>query len=196
MIMTFPMDDTSMGCIAWGKITMGRGSALSGVSPIKRTVYGTGTERLMFLMNVNARKTNQPGSKNGMIFESANVMLFAKEDDPSARKLADVVRKLRRSDPVLVFGKYVPPKEESSKNNFVVHGIEAFAVLPLAWTYDILNGMFTQIIAQTEPPRPPKYKNEPKVERPKREPVPQKKPEEVPQITHPVVVEKEGWWFE
>lgn len=194
MILTFPMDDTSMGCIAWGKITMGRGSALSGVSPIKRTVFGTGTERLTFIMNVNARKTNEPGSKNGMIFESAHVMFFAKEDNPAARKLADVIRKLRLSDPVLVFGKYVPPKDEPGKYDFILHGIEAFSVIPLAWTYDILNGLFDQIVAQTEAPRPPKYRNEPKATKPRRElSTPKQKEEEIPQITHPVVMED---WFE
>ena len=195
MIMTFPMDDATTGVIAWGKITMGRGSALSGVSPIKRTVYGTGTERLSFLMNVHARKTNQPGSRNGMIYESASVMLFAKADDPGAGKLADVVRKLRRSDPVLVFGKYIPPKEDSDRNNFITHGIEAFAVIPLAWAYDLLNVFFEDIIAQTEPPRPPKYRNDPKISKPKRDLAPVKRTEEIPQITHPAVMEK-GDWFE
>lgn len=195
MILTFPMDDATTGCIAWGKITVGRGNAFSGSSPIKQMFYDNGTERLAFYMNVNARKTNQPGSRDGMLFENASVTIYAREEDPSAQKLADVVRKLRRSDPVLVFGKYVPPKDETQKNRFVSHQIEAFAVIPLAWTYDILNALFTQIIAQAEPPKLPTYRKGQKVEKPKREPVPQNQTEEVPQITHPVVMAK-GEWFE
>ena len=196
MLITFPMDENTTGCIAWGKITVGRRTPLSEVSPVKRMVYDSGTERLMFFMNVNVRKTNQPGSTDGKFFENAVVMLYVREGDPSAQKLADVVRELRRSDPVLVFGKYVPPKDETKKNSFVGYGIEAFAVIPLAWTYDILNALFTQIIAQTELPKLPTYRKGQKVERSKTEPVPQKKTEDIPQITHPVVMQKEGWWFE
>lgn len=197
MILTIPMDDNTTGCIAWGKITVGRGNAPSGSSPIKQMFYDNGTERLAFYMNVNARKTNQPGSRDGMLFENASVTIYAREEDPSARKLADVVRKLRRSDPVLVVGKYVPPKDEAKKNRFVSHQIEAFSVIPLAWTYDVLNELFEQIIAQTESPKPPRNKNGQRVEKPRKEPVlPKQTEEEVPQITHPVVMGKEGLWFE
>jgi hypothetical protein len=196
MILTIPMDENTTGCIAWGKITVGRGTALSEVNPVKRMVYDSGIERLMFFMNVNVRKTNQPGSRDGMLFENASVTIYVREGDQSAQKLADVVRKLRRSDPVLVVGKYVPPKDEAPKNRFVSHQIEAFAVIPLAWTYDVLNELFEQIIAQTEPPKLPKYRKGQKVERPKTEPVPQKQTEEVQQITHPVVMGKDGMWFE
>ena len=196
MILTFPMDEYSTGCIAWGKITMSRGAAIAGDSPVKSTVFGTGTERLMFMMNVNARKTNQPGSKDGMLYESATVMTFARQDDPGAAKLADVVRKLRRSDPVLVFGKYTPPREETTRNNFILHGIEAFAVIPLAWTYDILNALYAQIVSQAEPPRPIKPRSVTRTASPKKAPAVQKRTEEeIPQITHPVVMEK-GDWFE
>lgn len=194
MLLTFPMDEDTMGCIAWGKVMINRTAARSGESPVRSTVYSTGTERMSFTINIHAKKSNEPGSRNGWIYESAVVNMYSREEDSCSKKLASVVGMLRKSDPVIVFGKYTASVQRGpGGREYTAHSIDAFAVIPTAWLYDIFGALFQQIVAQAEPPKA--LKGRPAVP-PKKASVPVKPKTEAPQISHPVVIEDDGGWFE
>lgn len=180
MLLTFPMDETSTGCIAWGKVTSASYNQYA--PPVHTTEFRTGTVR--YSMTVNVIIHSDGNKKNPKFsYESANVVAFAKLSDSSKQKLGEVLMGLKRGDPVIIFGRYREGRtRERNGVETLTRTIDAFAVLPVNKVYD---AFLEEVNAPVEPP----------MERIITE-IPGDGRTAVPQISHPVVIERNGGWFE
>lgn len=187
MLLTFPMDEHSTGCIAWGKVTSTDYRPY--VPAVHTTEFRTGTVRYSLTVTVIIHATGR-GEKAQYTYETANVVAFAKPNDPAKQKLGEVLNGLKRGDPVIVFGRYREGKtRERNGVEVLTRTIDAFAVLPVNQVYDAFLAEENARIEMAKERAMPEIPNDiPSAVSQKRM--------AVPQISHPVVIENEGGWFE
>lgn len=180
MLLTFPMDEHSTGCIAWGKVTSTSYNQYA--PPVHTTEFRTGTVR--YSMTVTVIIHSDGNKKNPKFsYESANVVAFAKPSDSSKQKLGDVLMELKRGDPVIIFGRYREGRtRERNGVETLTRTIDAFAVLPVNKVYDAFLAEENARIELAKERAMPEVPGDGRTA--------------VPQISHPVVIENEGGWFE
>ena len=187
MILTFPVDEQTTACIAWGKVRTNRDSVSS--SPIYVEECGNGTRKYRFCMNVCSKKIKNAAKKDEWYFEEASVNIWARNWDLSSRTMGDAMKLLRINDVVLVFGSYRSYEwKDRAGQERIGHEITAHVVLPMLWVYHVLLAMFTDIIAKSAPQTTKVVKGAPaprKVER-----------GNAPKVSHPIPMddEKDGWF--
>lgn len=184
MLITFPVDEQTTACIAWGKVRKNKDT--ESASPIYVEECGNGTMKYRFGMNISAKKVKNKTKKDEWVFEEASVNIWAREWDQSSRAMGDATKLLRVYDTVLVFGKYRPYEwKDRTGQTRTGHEITADVVLPTVWLYHILLALFTDIVAKSAPPTTRVVKGAA---------VPSKTKKKEPDVTHPVVMDEE--WFQ
>lgn len=179
MLLTFPMDEHSTGCIAWGKVMST--SYIPHIPVVHTTEYSTGTVRYSMTVTVIIH-SNGDKKRPQYTYENATVVAFAKPSDSSKQKLGEVLMGLKRGDPVIIFGRYTEGRTRE-RNGFetLMRTIEAFAVLPVNQVYDAFLAEENARIELAQRRAMPE--------------VPRDERSSVPQITHPVVMEEKEGWF-
>lgn len=181
MLITFPYDEETTACVAWGKITIGR-TDKSGYA-IKR-YERQGGEVYSFLMCTKNVRVGHSGTDNDWKRDLARVAVFSYDNNQQSRQMADVIKLLRQGEGVVVFGKY-EEEEYIDKNGKKAKGknIRADMVIPISWVYALLLSLFSQVIANQTPKVTRKIKDAD---------VPKTKTE-IPKVAHINTLDDEGW---
>ena len=180
MILLFPITDESEGCILWGKIVGGRGD--DSISPITESQCRNGSTKYTFPVCVASKNIGSPG-RPVWEREMAYVSTFVNPEERYDGKLGDVVKLLRRWEPVLVIGTHNSHITKKNGKEYLVHEVTAQMVLPVAWLYDIILALFTQVVNKANPPRL----------KPMKEAPPPKSKKQMPQTARVNVLDDEEW---